>query len=106
MTDVLEIYIISLVNFDRYNKNTKNELLNKWVKFIKNPEGVDMSQEKNEAIKQAKEVLEGISQDERERYLADLREKYILDHNEAINTGLYRGKKIGEKQLKYLLQKN
>ena len=33
----------------------------------------------NKEIVKAKKVLEEISQDEHERYLAELREKYILD---------------------------
>ena len=49
------------------NTNCKNEL-DKWLKFINNPEeNVDM---RSKEIKKAKEVLEEISQDENERYLA------------------------------------
>ena len=33
----------------------------------------------NEQIKKAKNVLEEISQEDRERYLAKLRQKYIMD---------------------------
>ncbi len=58
--------------FDRHQEKTRNENLDLWVKFIKNPEVVEMS---NKEIKKAKEVLEEISQDEREIYLAELREK-------------------------------
>ena len=49
--------------------------LNSWIEFIENPEVIDMS---NKEIKNAKEVLEEISQDEHEQYLAELREKYIM----------------------------
>ena len=44
-------------------------------------------------IKEAKQVLEEISQDETERYLAELREKYIRDHKSAENTGIKKGEK-------------
>ena len=72
LTDAMEFYIIELPKFDRHQEKTRNESLDLWVKFIKNPEVVEMS---NKEIKKAKEVLEEISQDEREIYLAELREK-------------------------------
>ena len=74
LTDAMEFYIIELPKFDRHQEKTRNENLDLWVKFIKNPEVVEMS---NKEIKKAKEVLEEISQDEREIYLAELREKAI-----------------------------
>ena len=78
LTNVLEIYIIEL---PKARNNKKNTELDKWVEFIINPEKVDSMKEENKALRKAKEVLEEISQDEHELYLADLREKYILDKN-------------------------
>ena len=65
LTDVMEIYIIELPKFETYKQKTNNNDLNLWMKFIKNPEVVEMS---NKEIKRAKEILEEISQDEREIY--------------------------------------
>ena len=88
----MEIYIIELPKFDRHQEKTKNENLDSWVKFIKNPEVVEMS---NKEIKKAKEILEEISQDEREIYLAELREKYILDQKAVEGAGYDKGLKAG-----------
>ena len=41
----------------------------------------------NKEVKKAKEVLEEISQDEHERYLTELREKYILDQKAIEDVG-------------------
>ncbi len=50
---------------------------------------------KNESIKKAKKVLQEISNDEQERYLAELREKYILDQNSIRAYGKEEGIKEG-----------
>ena len=98
MTNDLEIYIIEARKAKKHN--CKNEL-DKWLKFINNPkENVDMG---NKEIIKAKEVLEEISQDENERYLAELREKYIMDQKAIEGAGYDKGLKAGIEQGK---QKN
>ena len=52
----------------------------------------------NKEIVKAKKVLEEISQDEHERYLAELREKYILDQNNIEAPGYDKGLKQGIKE--------
>lgn len=52
----------------------------------------------DEAIKKAKQVLEEISKDKRERYLAELREKYILDQKAIEDAGYDKGLKDGINQ--------
>ena len=52
----------------------------------------------NKEIKKAKEVLEQISQDEHERYLAELREKYIMDQKATEDAGYDKGLKAGMEQ--------
>ena len=52
----------------------------------------------DKAIQKAKEVLEEISKDERERYLAELREKYILDQKAIEDAGYDKGLKDGISQ--------
>ena len=53
--------------------------------------------EKNKEIKMAKKVLEEISNDERERYLAELRQKYIMDQKAIEDAGFGEGGFIGGK---------
>ena len=68
----------------------------------------------DKAIKKAKEVLEEISKDKRERYLAELREKYILDqkaiedagYDKGLRDGLSRGISQGQKEEKKKIAKN
>ena len=86
LTDVLELYIIELPKFTRYNGNKKYTKLDEWIKFIENPEVIDM-ENTNKEVKKAKEVLEEISQDEHERYLTELRQKYILDQKAIEDAG-------------------
>lgn len=89
LTDVFEICIIELPKYKEYNEKLKSKKTNLWINFIKNPGEKIMSndeelKETKKAIEEAQEKLEEISNDEHERYLAHLREKYILDHNSAI----------------------
>lgn len=75
----------------------ENTQLDTWVKFISNVGDIDMSKA-DESIKKAKEVLEEISLDERESYLAHLRLKYILDQKNIEETGFERGFERGLKE--------
>ena len=52
----------------------------------------------NKEIVKAKKILEEISQDEHERYLAELREKYILDQKNIEETGYDKGLKQGKEE--------
>lgn len=88
----MEIYIIELPKFDKYKKEIVNDDLNLWVKFINNPEVIDM-ENANKEINEAKKVLEEISNDKRERYLAELREKYIMDQKAIEDAGFDKGVK-------------
>lgn len=103
LTDVLEIYIIELPKFERYKGKIKNSRLDLWINFIKNPEVIDMSIKE---IKKAKEVLEEISKDEHERYLAELRQKYIMDQKATEDAGYDKGLKDGMKQKSEEIAKN
>ena len=88
LTDVLEIYIIELSKGEELLKNmskkeqSKNSF-NTWLQFINNPDAiVDMEN---------KEVLEEISQNEHERYRAELRQKYIMDQKAVEEAGFDKG---------------
>ena len=106
LTDVLEIVIIELPKYVKYAKKVKRENLNLWLEFFKNPEVIIManeSEEKNiietkDAIKKAQENLENISKDEHERYLAELREKYIRDQVAVQEYGYIKGKEEGKEE--------
>ena len=92
LTDVMEIYIIELNKFKDYKEKSNHNSLNSWIEFIESPEVVDMS---NKEIQKAKKVLEEISQDEHEQYLAELREKYIMDQKAIEDAGYDKGLKAG-----------
>ena len=94
LTDVMELYIIELPKFKKYKKIIENTNLNSWIKFIESPEVINLEEENYEVI-QARKILEDISQDERERYLAELREKYIMDQKAVEGAGYDKGLKAG-----------
>lgn len=122
LTDILEVYIIEvpkikdkkesafldspkemeLIKMNKVNeKETNFTDLKGWLMFLNNPENVDftgMSEENKEAIKKAKKVLEEISADEHERYLANLREKYIMDQKAIQEYGYDNGLEDGLKR--------
>ena len=100
LTDRLELHIIELEKLERRNNKSKEEeeLLN-WCKFIKFPEKVEESIiMKNEEIKKAKEQLDKISQDKKERRLAELREKAIKDEMAIRDSWYNEGRKEGLKE--------
>lgn len=111
LTDVLEIYIIELPKFEKYQENSNSEL-DIWLKFMNNPEVLDMKDASPE-VNKAKEVLEEISNDERERYLAELREKYIMDqkaiedagYDKGVEAGIQQGIELGQKYKTLIIAK-
>jgi len=96
LTDVLEIYIIELRKVSKDNK--ENSSLKAWLEFINNPEVKSKMGDREELIK-AREILEDMSRTKRERYLAELREKYIMDkhaiHAAGYDKGLEQGLQEG-----------
>ena len=54
----------------------------------------------DESIKKAKEVLNEISEDEHEQYLAHLREKYIFERQGIEEAGFDKGVKSIAKKMK------
>lgn len=93
LTDVLEICIIELPKAKRNTIKTEQEL-KPWIAFLENPkEVVEMSKANTVAIEKAKDVLKEISEDEHERYLALLRQKYIMDQKAIEQAGYHKGLK-------------
>ena len=99
LTDLMGIYIIEL---PKVLKEKESSMLIKWLRFLENPENVEVT-EMSEEMKEAKDVLNEISQDEEERYLAYLREKYVLEMNsfkhEGYDEGLEKGRQEGRKEI-------
>ena len=107
LTDAMDIYIIELPKLERYGKLSRYTNLKLWVEFIKNPEVKSMIDEENEneelkdtveAIEKARKNLEAITEDEHERELARLRDKYIRDQKSILHTGYQDGMNDGLEQ--------
>ena len=98
MTEKLELHIIELKKLEvNNNQSVKQKKLTKWLKFILNPnEKGDLKMEEDEDIKAARKVLEEISQDEKEREKARLRDKYVREMNSSRNEGYAEGKAEGK----------
>ena len=112
LTEKLEIHIIELEKLENIKtlNDTEKKLLN-WCKFIKNPVEVEDSiMSENEEIKKAKEELDKISQDAKERRLAELREKALMDEiairDSGFKEGIEQGLKEGSQQEKISIAKN
>ena len=97
LTEKLELHIIELKKLEvNSNQKVKQKKLTKWLKFILNPnEKEDLKMEEDEDIKAARKVLEEISQDEKEREKARLRDKYVREMNSSRNEGYAEGKADG-----------
>ena len=97
LTEDIEIHIIEIPKMYREKAKGKREKLKEWLYFLENPESKEVLgyMESNENMKEAKEKLDTISEDERIRKLAELREKAILDEKEAEYTGYCKGKEDG-----------
>lgn len=106
LTNVLELHILELPKLKKLiekNDLYKNKKLDLWIKFLLTPDKLEVNDmEENEAVKEAKDVLDKIRQDEKEEYLAELRLKYILDSKAqkayARRKGLEEGREEGLKQ--------
>lgn len=111
LTDKLELHIIELIKLEvNNNQNEKTKKLARWLKFIMNPEEEGFEMSEDEDIKEAMKVLEQISQDEREREKAWLREKYIIDagfyRQDGYEEGFAKGKEKGKKNEKIKIAKS
>ena len=101
LTERLELHIIEIPKLERLMKENVailNKDLVSWIKFIKNPKLLEVSDMENKEIKKANEELDKILSDEKERYLADLRFKYLSDRATMIETGIREGKEQGIKE--------
>ena len=107
LTEDLELHIIEIPKI--YRKEGKEEELTKWIYFIENPESEKVGEymKENKEMKEAKEKLEVMSEDERMQILAELKEKAIRDEKATerygmkvgMERGLARGKKEKTKEI-------
>ena len=119
LTDYLEIIIIELPKVLKAYHKTPNDELLQWMLFLDNPEKEEVTHivEENEDIKEAKEELERISQDDILRRKALNRTLEIADklqlkkeakeaREKGLSDGLVTGEKIGiEKEKKAVIKK-
>ena len=103
LTPVEKIVILELPKFKKYKNKTQNQELKNWVEFITNPEK-ELKGESKE-IERARRVLEAMSQDENERYLAELRQKYIMDQKAIEDAGYDKGILEGKRKAKLEIAK-
>ena len=112
LTKDLEIHIIEM---PKIKEKLEEGSLKKWILFLENPEGEETKKmaENEKEIKEAIETLEEISSDEAKERMAELRQKYIMDRAEELETaeekgikkGIARGKEEGKKEEKIAIAK-
>ena len=87
LTEKFELHIINLSKINT-TKSQDKELL-EWLYFLDNPESERVKQimKTNKEIKTAKEKLNQISQDEKMRRIAELRQKAIMDEKAIYRKG-------------------
>ena len=100
LTDDLELHIIELPKMRKNKATGKDKKLIEWLSFLNNPESKEVTNymKNNESMKKAKEKLNTMSEDERIRRLAELREKAILDELEVKAYNYRKGKNDGLEQ--------
>lgn len=102
LTEKFELHIINLSKINTTKSNDK-ELL-EWLYFLDNPESERVKQimKTNKEIKTAKEKLNQISQDEKMRRIAELRQKAIMDekaiYRKGNEVGFAEGRATGKKE--------
>ena len=107
LTEDLEIHIIEIPKIYNIKEKEQEEELVKWINFIENPESkkVEEYMKENKELKEAKEKLKVMSEDEKMQILAELRLKAIRDekaverfgYNQGMENGIEKGIKQGKK---------
>lgn len=100
LTDEIEICIIELPKVRReYEKNKNNEKA-QWMMFLDNPNTKEVEDivKNNEEIKDAVVEVHKMTEDEKMRKLAELREKAIMDEKAIEKAGFRKGKEKGLEQ--------
>ena len=97
LTSYFEICIIELPKAIREYKTNKEDGVLQWMMFLENPEDVEVTKimEENENIKEAKEELDRISQDDILRRMAFKAELERMDHEQMMYEARRDGKEDG-----------
>ena len=103
LTKDLEIHIIEIPKIYRLSKKEQKEELIKWIYFFENPEnkkvwGYMKKEEEPEEIKEAREKLRAISEDEKMQRIVELRQKAIMDEKAGKEYERKEGRKEGKKE--------
>ena len=100
LTDKLEIHIIELSKIREEETMQNKDRLLDWLMFLNNPESeeVEIKMENNKNLKEAKEKLNKISEDEKMQQLAWWRQKAIYEENTRINGAIREGREEGRKE--------
>jgi len=104
LTDKFEFIIIEMT---KIKENEAGELMD-WLVFLQNPnsERVKEKMETNKELREAKEKLDDLSEDEYMQRIADLRQKAIMDeiairdkgYDDGLEAGIREGERRGEKR--------
>ena len=108
LTDKIEIDIIQLSKVrEEYEKNKHNKKV-QWVLFIDDPNTKEVEEimKENEDIEEAVVTVHKMTEDEKMRRLADLREKAILDEKAIRSKGYEDGKVDGRTEERKLILNN
>ena len=100
LTSYFHIYIIELSKaIKEYEKDKENAVL-QWMKFLDNPEDMEVRRimEENQDIKEAKEELERISQDDRLRRMALKAELERMDYEQRLYEAKRDGRAEGKRE--------
>lgn len=110
LTEHLELHIIEIPKIYKIGEKEEKEELVKWINFIEDPESKKVGEymKENEEMKEAKEKLEVMSEDEKMQILAELRLKAIRDekaverfgYKQGMEKGIKQGKEEGRKEEK------
>ena len=93
LTKDIEARIIEIPKVKKILEKNKDDIIAQWMMFLDNPdsEEVEKIMEKNDSVKRASSVLHEMSEDEKLRRLAELREKAILEEESVRDGALEEG---------------
>ena len=95
MTDAMRIINIELPKFIPENADTQ-DMLTRWLSFIKNPTLMDKTFLENKEVHDAMDRLQYLSNDEEMRGLAKLRKDALSDYNSGVTLAEKKGRAEGE----------
>lgn len=106
LTDIIEMHFIEIPKLS--NESDEKDILKAWTEFLRNPESekvrnLEMSIEE---IREAKDELIRMSNDEKQREIYEMRAKILKDKVSALNEAERKGIQTGEKNKAIEIAKN